>query len=133
MIWDALIAGLQAMVGGMGQISWQQWIMIAIGCDHGGGRSFARHGDGDGAAAGAEVQQPATFRQSRDHAGQQRLGRMSADEPRYSGQKDPHPRPESCLFFRQFVTVRQQTPATGWRIMTPGKTCYTELVAIIGL
>jgi oxaloacetate decarboxylase beta subunit len=31
-IWDALITGLQAMLGGMGQISIEQWVMIGIGC-----------------------------------------------------------------------------------------------------
>lgn len=32
MIWDAILAGIQGMVGGMGQFTWQQWVMVGIGC-----------------------------------------------------------------------------------------------------
>lgn len=32
MIWDAIIAGIQGMFGSMGQFTWQQWVMVAIGC-----------------------------------------------------------------------------------------------------
>jgi oxaloacetate decarboxylase beta subunit len=31
-ILDTLIAGVQAMLGSMGQFTWEQWVMIAIGC-----------------------------------------------------------------------------------------------------
>ena len=32
MIWDALLAGLQGMIGGMGQFTLEQWVMVGIGC-----------------------------------------------------------------------------------------------------
>lgn len=32
MIWDAIIAGLQGMIGSMGQFTWEQWVMVGIGC-----------------------------------------------------------------------------------------------------